>query len=137
MRNTLLKSFLFWQVAFLFWLFPVVSFDVPFLGEHSTACLDAVAAVLKEIQANYSCASQPIFHSPDLSRILGAPKHPPSYLILPWEALFQAIESFIGELAYNVFWKEIIKNQSKQVPRKFLKNLERNQAGQSYQQTPL
>ena len=44
-----LDYFLFWKVTFHFGLVPVVSHDVPFSGEHSTACLDALAAVLKEI----------------------------------------------------------------------------------------
>ena len=93
-----MKSFLFWQVTFLFWLVPVVSHDVPFSGEHSTACLDALAAVLKEILANYSCASQSLLLpppvSPGLSCALEAPIHHPWCLISPQKALSHAISEW-------------------------------------------
>ena len=69
-RNTHSKNFLFWETTFHLWVVPIVSHGVPFWGEHRTACLDAVAAVLKEIQANYSCASQSLLHPPLVSLVL-------------------------------------------------------------------
>ena len=94
-RNALFEKFLFWKVTFHFGLVCVVSPGVPFWGEHSTACLDALAAVLKEILANYSCASRSLLLpppvSPGLSCALEAPIHPPWYLLSPQKALSHAI----------------------------------------------